>query len=61
MPEVAAASIPIASAVEQMGVRRAPLVTSHPRSPAARAYVALWAEAVARLAATPAADGRTSP
>ena len=45
LPEVARASIPVASAVELMGVRRAPLVTSHPRSPAALAYAALWAEA----------------
>jgi chromosome partitioning protein len=52
LPEAAAASIPIASAVEQMGVRRAPLVTSHPRNPAARAYAALWAEAAERLTAT---------
>jgi chromosome partitioning protein len=51
LPDVAAASIPIASAVEQMGLRREPLVRSHPRSPAARAYVALWDEATARLAA----------
>ena len=44
LPGVARASIPVASAVEQMGVRRAPLVTSHPRSPAALAYADLWAE-----------------
>ena len=40
----AAAAIPNASAVEQMGLRRAPLVTTHPRSPAALAYGELWAE-----------------
>jgi cellulose biosynthesis protein BcsQ len=55
-PDVAPVSIPVASAVEQMGLRRVPLVTAHPRSPASRAYAALWAEAVSRL---PAA-GRTS-
>ena len=32
-----------------MGERRAPLVISHPRNPAARAYAALWAEIVTRL------------
>ena len=34
----------MASAVEQMGVARAPLVINHPRSPAALAYAELWAE-----------------
>jgi cellulose biosynthesis protein BcsQ len=49
IPEAAAASIPVASAVEQMGLHRVPLVTNHPRAPAARAYAALWAEIIARL------------
>jgi cellulose biosynthesis protein BcsQ len=40
----AAAAIPSASPVELMGVRRAPLVTTHPRHPAAVAYDALWGE-----------------
>ncbi len=40
----AAAAIPSASAVELMGVRRAPLVTTQPRHPAALAYAALWEE-----------------
>ena len=40
----AAAAIPNASPVELMGVRRAPLVTTNPRSPAALAYDALWGE-----------------
>ena len=44
LPGVAAAAIPVASAVELMGNRRRPLVDSHPRSPAARAHAALWAE-----------------
>ena len=46
---VADAGIPVASAVEMMGVRRAPLVTTNPRSPAARAYADLWAEVSANL------------
>ena len=56
LPDIAAASIPVASAVELMGTRRRPLVDSHPRSPAARAYAALWQD-VSRLLAD---AGRTS-
>ena len=37
-----AVSVPAASAVEQMAVRRAPLVDFAPTSPAAAAYVELW-------------------
>jgi chromosome partitioning protein len=48
-PGVAEASIPVASAVERMATRRAPLVASHPRSPAARAYAALWADVAPAL------------
>jgi chromosome partitioning protein len=44
LPGVARAAIPVASAVELMGVTRVPLVVHHPRSPAARAYADLWAE-----------------
>ena len=44
LPGVAAAAIPSASAVELMGLRRAPLVTTRPRDPAAVAYAALWDE-----------------
>ena len=40
----AAAAIPAASRVELMGVRRAPIVVTHPRHPAAVAYVELWGE-----------------
>jgi chromosome partitioning protein len=43
-PGVAEAVVPSASIVEQMGPRRAPVVVSHPRSPAAAAYAALWTE-----------------
>jgi chromosome partitioning protein len=35
-------AIPSASVVELMGLRRAPVVATLPRSPAAKAYVALW-------------------
>lgn len=47
--DVAKTVIPAASAVEQMGVRRAPLVQWAPRSNAARAYVDLWNEVAARV------------
>jgi chromosome partitioning protein len=49
LPGVAHASIPVASAVEQMGVHRVPLVVNHPRSPAGRAYADLWAEVAPAL------------
>jgi cellulose biosynthesis protein BcsQ len=48
-PGVAAAGIPMASAVELMGSRREPLVVSHPKAPAALAYRALWDEVAAAL------------
>jgi chromosome partitioning protein len=46
---VARTLIPAAAAIEQMGVRRAPVVEWAPRSPAARAYANLWDEVVERL------------
>ncbi len=49
LPLVAHAGIPVASAVELMGVSRVPLVVNHPRSPAARAYAELWSEIAASL------------
>jgi cellulose biosynthesis protein BcsQ len=49
LPLVAHAGIPVASAVELMGVTRLPLVVNHPRSPAARAYAELWSEVAASL------------
>ena len=49
LPGVAAAAIPNASQVELMGLRRAPLVITAPRNPAALAYVALWEELRAAL------------
>ncbi|MHB8394832.1 MAG: ParA family protein [Candidatus Dormibacteria bacterium] len=42
--DVAAAAVPAASAVEQMGPRRLPLVAFAPHSAAALAYQQLWAE-----------------
>lgn len=42
-PEVLPVWIPAASAVEQMGERRAPVVVTAPSSPAAQAYRDLWA------------------
>jgi chromosome partitioning protein len=42
--DVARTVIPAASAVEQMGVRRAPLMEWAPRSTAGRAYSDLWTE-----------------
>src|SRR6185295_13514895 len=49
LPGVAAAAIPNASQVELMGLRRAPLVVTAPRHPAALAYAALWEELRAAL------------
>lgn len=47
--DVATSVIPAASAVEQMGVHRAPIVQWQARSPAAQAYTDLWREVSARL------------
>jgi hypothetical protein len=41
--------IPAAAAVEQMGLRRAPVVQWAPRSTAGRAYASLWAEVADRV------------
>jgi cellulose biosynthesis protein BcsQ len=41
---VAQSAVPSASMVELMGARREPVVVSHPKSPAALAYGALWEE-----------------
>jgi chromosome partitioning protein len=46
---VAHTVIPAVSAVEQMGVRRAPVVEWAPRSRAGRAYTELWAEVAGQL------------
>ena len=42
--QMSAIAIPSASAVEQMAVRRAPVVAFAPRSPAALAFQELWRE-----------------
>jgi chromosome partitioning protein len=54
--QVSPIAIPSASAVEQMAVRREPLVAFAPRSPAAVAFAALWAEAESLLKLRPPAD-----
>jgi chromosome partitioning protein len=46
-------AIPAASAVERMGVERAPLPAFQPASPASMAYGELWTEVRARLADLP--------
>jgi len=43
-PEALSTTIPYSSVVERMGIERAPLATYAPRSAAAQAYDALWAE-----------------
>jgi chromosome partitioning protein len=43
LPSVADVTIPAASVIERMGVERAPVVASKPRSAAAEAYRELWA------------------
>jgi cellulose biosynthesis protein BcsQ len=43
-PQVSSIAVPAASNVEQMAVRRAPVTAFAPRSPAAIAYLELWAE-----------------
>jgi cellulose biosynthesis protein BcsQ len=48
-PDVLATPIPNAAVLERMGVARAPVAVTAPRSPAAQAYRDLWAEVAARL------------
>ena len=47
--ELAKTVIPAAAAVEQMGLRRAPVVQWAPRSTPGKAYAALWREVVDRI------------
>jgi len=47
--EMAKTVIPAAAVVEQMGLRRAPVVQWAPRSTPGKAYVALWREVVDRI------------
>ncbi|MGH9164224.1 MAG: ParA family protein, partial [Acidimicrobiales bacterium] len=48
-PGFLATAIPNASAVERMGVERAPIARFAPSTPAARAFRSLWAEVATRL------------
>jgi cellulose biosynthesis protein BcsQ len=47
-PEVLSTEIPAATVLEQMGIHRAPVEHFAPRSSAAAAYRALWAEVQSR-------------
>jgi cellulose biosynthesis protein BcsQ len=49
-PRILRTEMPYASAVEQMGIHRAPLGSYAPRSGMAQAYERLWAEVKARVA-----------
>ena len=48
-PGMLAAAIPYTAHVERMGIQREPVPVFAPRSEAAKAYQALWAEVAARL------------
>lgn len=48
-PTVLATEVPYWSEIERMAVRRAPIPSFAPRSPAALVYAALWSEIVTRL------------
>ncbi|MBW2712793.1 MAG: ParA family protein [Deltaproteobacteria bacterium] len=48
-PEFLKSWIPYASVIEQMGEHRAPLSSYAPRTPAAKAYRALWSEVFERI------------
>jgi cellulose biosynthesis protein BcsQ len=56
----ASTAIPALSVIEQMAVHRAPVGAFAPRSGAARAYAALWAEVRAMDAAWPAVSPATA-
>jgi cellulose biosynthesis protein BcsQ len=47
--EMARTSIPSASAVEMMGIRRSPVVQWSPGSPSGKAFKSLWLEVAARV------------
>ena len=53
-----ATEVPYRSEIERMSVRRAPLVATAPRSPAARIYQQLWREVQARIGE---GDGERTP
>ncbi len=48
-PELLATEVPYSSEIERMSVRRAPIASYAPRSPAGQVYAALWAEVEARM------------
>jgi chromosome partitioning protein len=48
LPDLVDVVIPVASAVEQMSVRRAPLVTWSPANPVSRAFAQLWQAVIRR-------------
>lgn len=56
-----AATIPYSSTVEKMATLRAPVCSFAPRDRASRAYEALWAEVLHRLASSPGADAPATP
>ena len=56
-----ASSVPYASEVERMGLERRPVGDFAPRSPAGRAYAALWLEIRERLGGLPVATTITTP
>jgi len=56
--QVSSIAIPAASAVEQMTVRREPLIAFAGKSPAAIAFGELWDEVVDLLKLPPAEEGR---
>ena len=57
---VADVTIPSASVIERMGLQRAPVVTTLPRSPAAQAYRGLWERVRADLDGLPRGAGATA-
>jgi cellulose biosynthesis protein BcsQ len=48
-PAMLKQTIPYSSEVEKMGLTRAPLTATHPKSPAAQAYKKLWEEVRGRI------------
>lgn len=60
-PSVLRARIPYVSDVEQMSVRREPLVAFRGRSPASRAFEALWAEVRTLVAERPQGESQVGP